>query len=62
MNLIRRTILAVKPQPPVLNPEQIEKASFLRSIFWDGENGAGLPGEFSEAEFEMYLTNITKEH
>lgn len=30
----------LKPQPPVLDPETISRATFLRSIFMQGELGS----------------------
>jgi len=35
----------------------IERASLLRSIFWDGENG-GLPARYGDAEYEEYLASL----
>lgn len=49
-------ILQLRPiKPQVKSREQIEKESFLRSIFWQGEFGSGLPDWKTQAEFEEFM-------
>jgi hypothetical protein len=37
---LRQTVRWLKPQPPVLDRETISRATFLRSIFMQGELGS----------------------
>jgi hypothetical protein len=38
--MLRQTVRWLKPQPPVLDRETISRATFLRSIFMQGELGS----------------------
>jgi hypothetical protein len=46
--------LYVKAKPKVLRKSQIERASFLRSIFWQGEYGCGFPDWKDWADLEQF--------
>jgi hypothetical protein len=50
--LINKLKAAVIPQPPVLDRETVELRAFWRSIFMQGELGAGLPDWKVVAEVE----------
>jgi hypothetical protein len=50
--LINTLKAAVFPQPPVLDRETVELRAFWRSIFMQGELGAGFPDWKVVAEVE----------
>jgi hypothetical protein len=58
-HMLKQTMRWLKPQPPVLDRETISRATFLRSIFMQGElGGLEQPDWRVEAETRIYREQI----